>query len=156
MGSYMWDRRRKKCPGAILRPVCSFAHSSQGCWEGSHSSVHWATDVFVKKMLPMCPSSLSWQGSYTICDLQPVGSSSSHKGLMGSRDSLCGMKSLPSTCCLILSKSPHLLERWFSFPCITWDNNSMSLLALVRTHKVAATQPVLMIITHSLASRVGV
>lgn len=151
MGSYTWDQRRRKWPGAILRSVCSFAHSSQGCW-GLHSSVHWTTDAFVKKMLPICPSSLSLQGSYTICDLQPVGSSSIHKELMGSRDSFCGMEALPSTCCLILDKSPHFLVCCFPFTYITWDKNSMSFLALMRTHKVAATQPVLLIIiTYSLA-----
>lgn len=47
---------------------------------------------------------------------------------------------------MTLGKSAHLLEPWFPFPYITWDNSSASLLALIRTHKAPGTQPMLVII----------
>lgn len=63
---------------------------------------------------------------------------------------------LPLTHDVTLGKSLNLLEPWFPFWYITWNNSTASLLALVRMHKAPGTQPTLVIIiAGSGASRVG-
>lgn len=84
---------RRRWPGAILRSICPLPMALKGV-EKDHivQSIGLLMDLSQRcshaSFLAKC------QGSHIVCDLWPVGASSNHKSLQGSRDRLCGIESL--------------------------------------------------------------